>query len=145
MFENNSVWETGGGIEVYGSNNVTTLRNCLIRNNHADLNGGGLILGNYATVILDNCTITGNSAGQAAGGVDVSWYSRLEGEQATIMDNTAPIGPDGGVASFAVAVLTCCEVDPAAWSVTGTFSLDNAGCGVGQEPVSWGEVKSLFR
>ena len=145
IVENNAVWETGGGVEVFGSKAHLILRNCLIRGNTADRGAAGLQVGSSGRATLENCTITENTAGLYGGGVNVGSYSRLEALQTTILGNTASLGPDGTISSTSMATLTCCEVDLDFWDVAGSLTVDDEGCGVAAEHVTWGEVKSLFR
>ena len=62
--------EEGGGIKTFGE---TTLRNCAIKNNKANKEGGGIFNDNKdgakGDLTLENCTIVGNSTKKTGGGV----------------------------------------------------------------------------
>ena len=143
--EDNVVWETGGGVEVFGHGAVATLRRCLIRRNSAGQGAGGLSVGNYGHVILENCQIVDNEAEDYSGGINLGTSTILEATETTILGNAAPTGPDGGIGSSASATLTCCVIDVDSWNVLGSLTLQNDGCGVAAETLTWGAIKAIFR
>ncbi len=51
---------SGGGLANYGG--TTTLTNCTVSGNSADVAGGGLYTNSAGTTTLTNCTVSGNSA-----------------------------------------------------------------------------------
>ena len=137
--------ESGGGVEVYGSVATTTLRDCVIRRNSAGIFGGGLVVANGGSATLENCEITGNSAGNSAGGVALEYEATLETSDSKIRNNTAPDGADGSVSGSASALLMCCDVELANWTVDGTLAIDDENCSIATEDASWGRLKSRFR
>ncbi|MGD9547143.1 MAG: nitrous oxide reductase family maturation protein NosD [Candidatus Krumholzibacteriia bacterium] len=143
--ENNVVWETGGGIELLGYYAYAVIRDCVIRNNTADIGGAGLYVYRSRNVVLENVTITGNRGGEYAGGVEFASYAIVSALACTILDNEAPSAPDGRLGSLAAMTLNCCDVDPDRWILDGTALFTNDGCEVGDEPVSWGDLKATFR
>lgn len=142
-FENNTVWETGGGVEVIGSAAQATLRDCVISGNAAGINGAGLWVGGWGRVVLERCTIVENSADEQGAGVFLNG-GFLNAVDSTILDNLAPDLADGVVATGSAATLNCCEFTPEAWGGNGTLTVINDDCDVAEEPASWGDVKALF-
>ena len=143
--ENNTVLETGGGVEVLNARAVAVLRSCAITGNSARYGGGGLYVGNGGHAILETCTIVGNSAGEYGGGVTLDYGSVLEATESSIRDNEAPRGADGDVSVQAAATLRCCDVDTTAWAVRGSLVIDDEGCGIPVEPATWSGLKARFR
>lgn len=144
-FENNTVWETGGAVELLGPAAIAILRNCLIQGNSAVLGAGGLYVGDHSRARLEGCTITGNTAQDFGGGLHLSYYAVLEARETTILGNSAPTGPDGHSGATATATLTCCQVDLASWAFGGSLIVDDEGCAVGTKDLTWGAFKALFR
>ena len=144
LVENNTVWETGGGVEVQNAGAVAILRGCVITGNSARYGGGGLYVGYDGRAVLESCTISGNSAGEYGGGVVLAFGAHLEATETYIRDNSAPRGPDGDVYADAAAVLTCCDIDLAAWHAAGSLIVDDEDCGVPTQPATWSGVKALF-
>ncbi|MBU2501085.1 right-handed parallel beta-helix repeat-containing protein [bacterium] len=145
IVEDNTVWETGGGIELLGYYAYAVLRDCVIRNNTADIGAAGLYVYRSRNVVLENVTITGNTGGEYAGGVEFGSYAIVRAESCTILNNTAPSGPDGRLSSLAAMTFNCCEVDPTRWVLDGQATFTWDGCEVGDEAVSWGDLKATFR
>lgn len=143
--EDNSVWESGGGVEVLGPRAVANLRDCVIRRNAAGLAGGGLSVGLYGRVILERSVISGNSAADHGGGICLDGGAVLTAVEATILDNAAPAGSDGYVGSSSAATLNCCGIAADAWFGPGQLIVTHDNCAVAGEPVGWGEVKAMFR
>lgn len=88
VFTNNTSLRQGGGIVVREdtsrhSENVTTIRNCLVANNRTmlstgDSNGGGIHFVTYNPVSIENCTIVSNvTAYSVSGGVHNRYGGRL--------------------------------------------------------------------
>jgi hypothetical protein len=144
LVENNTVLETGGGVEIQNAGAFAVLRGCVITGNSARYGGGGLYVGYDGRAVLESCTISGNSAGEYGGGVVVAFGAHLEATETFIRDNSAPSGPDGDVYADAAAVLTCCDIDLAAWHVAGSLIIDDEDCGVPTRPTTWSGVKALF-
>lgn len=75
----------GGAILIYGTDNVT-ISNCVIRNNHAEIGGGGIALYNSAATV-QNCKIYNNSVSPAnpvsayGGGLYVRGNAFIENNQ----------------------------------------------------------------
>ncbi len=143
--EDNEVWETGGGIELLGYYAYAEIRDCVIRNNTADIGAAGLYVYRSRNVVLENVTITGNTSGEYAGGVEFASYAIVTGLACTILDNEAPSAPDGRLGSLAAMTFNCCDVDPDRWILDGTAVFTEDGCEVGNEAVGWGELKATFR
>jgi len=58
----------GGGIYCAGSS--PSIDNCIIRDNHAKIDGGGIYCDDNSNPSISNCTITGNTAdGRDGGGI----------------------------------------------------------------------------
>ncbi len=145
-FEGNSVLESGGAVEVFNASAVAILRNCVIRNNAAQLWAAGLYVGSGGRAALENCTISGNAAQDHGGGIDVDWEGTLDATASTIMGNSAPVAPDGcAYSENTTVILRCCTVDLARWEIHGSLTVDSEGCAVETEDRSWGEVKLLYR
>ena len=88
VFTNNTSLRQGGGIVVREdtsrhSENVTTIRNCLVANNRTtlsggDSNGGGIHFVTYNPVSIENCTVVSNvTAYSVSGGVHHRYGGRL--------------------------------------------------------------------
>ena len=61
--------------------------------------------------------------------------------------NSSPpgMGESGYVETGNQALLNCCDTDITTWMGPGTRTLDNSDCVVGQEDLSWGSVKAMYR
>jgi hypothetical protein len=69
---NNSVIRWGGGIDVYGNNNIViTIKNSNIAYNTSGRSGGGISLSNGANAHIKNNTIVHNIGGTHGGGIRV--------------------------------------------------------------------------
>ena len=62
---------SGGGIFA-GPGTSLSIRNCLIRNNHAAVGGGGLKIGANSGVVVYNCRFEDNTAGRIGGGISIA-------------------------------------------------------------------------
>lgn len=57
----------GGGFLI--SQTSPTIRNCIITDNHASLNGGGIFAVKFANPLIEDCVIDANEAGLDGGGI----------------------------------------------------------------------------
>ena len=83
------------------------INNSVIRNNSADLNGGGI--NSIGDVTLNNTTVSGNTAGVNGGGIEAGGISNsaisgsLSLVNSTISENIAGMNGGGVLASFSVS------------------------------------------
>jgi len=71
--------DDGGG--VYARSGFT-IRNSVIKNNHADDDGGGLFM--WSTTVISNCVIHSNSTGDQGGGVLLLYFSSSSDPQPVV-------------------------------------------------------------
>jgi len=76
----------GAGVRIIASS--VALRNCVIRGNTADGNGGGISNITASVLRLVNCVISGNAAGSRGGGIQ-SYQSTLAVTNCTIANNAS--------------------------------------------------------
>ncbi|MBN1511116.1 MAG: hypothetical protein JXB13_03810 [Phycisphaerae bacterium] len=81
----------GAGARIVDS--TIELRNCVIRGNTADGNGGGIVNSAGSILTLVNCVISGNTAGIRGGGIQ-NYRSTLTATNCTIVNNAS--GAEGG-------------------------------------------------
>jgi hypothetical protein len=83
----------GGGM-VSRSPDGPTIRNCVFRNNRAEVGGGGLFVTNGSTSRIESCTFDGNLAGVQGGGAYASGTGTdtVVIERCTFIGNASPIG-----------------------------------------------------
>jgi hypothetical protein len=99
----------GGGISISGTSSGgpgVTIRNCLIRENFADIGGGVYIEATFGATVVD-CTIVGNRAGSQAGGMYAAAGSvpvRIQG--CSFIGNAGPLG--GGLLVYYIGQVTNC-------------------------------------
>ncbi len=150
---NCEIRDNGGGIYIYGytemkSFDSLTVNDTSITGNVADYGGG--IRMEDAHVQLTRCTITGNNASGLGGGVFTSMWGTLpqggsfEAEDCIIRDNTAFSGPDGYSLAYPIH-LNCCDVEQSMWVGGTAIIITEEDCGVANESMSWGDLKSLWR
>jgi parallel beta-helix repeat protein len=143
--DNKGDWR-GGAIMLWDV--TATFTNCSFTNNVTD-GCGGAIYSNHDFITLTNCLFTGNSAWE--GGVicledSVQGASLLIAENTHFLGNNAiNMGTDGYIGVGSEASLRCCQTDSSLWINYGTFILDNDGCEIATESVTWGEIKALYR
>lgn len=65
----------GGGMSIIEQYGVTTVRDCIMRDNHADFGGGGVYIQDSRDVALLGCKIRNNSASLFGGGGILSYYN----------------------------------------------------------------------
>ena len=124
--------DDGGAI----SARTIDIDDCIFENNAATGDGGALHV--LATETVENLTFIDNSA--ARGGAVWS-LKALALRDCRFDGNTAPVGPDGYADSV---ILSCTSSDPAAWAAH-SITLDNEGCEVPSETMSFSRLKSLYR
>jgi len=81
--------ERGAGVYMTGGE----LRNNLIQDNHASLEGGGIYT-HYFTSTITNCTVVGNSAGSRGGGIHLNGGIDLLVASCIIRGNQAPVAAE---------------------------------------------------
>ena len=150
---NCEIRDNGGGIIIFGYTDMKsfdslTVNDTSITGNAADRGGG--IHSEDAYVQLTRCTITGNHASWFGGGVLTDmWFTwpyggSFEAEDCIIRDNTAVNGPDGYAFVYQIH-LNCCDVDQGMWDGFVPVIFTEEGCGVANESMTWGDLKSLWR
>jgi predicted outer membrane repeat protein len=146
LFLGNTADQQSGGALRCGDADVT-LQNCRFEGNSAGTEGGAVYCaywhGPTSTLDLLSCTLVDNTAGVSGGAIHLLSGAVLKGMNTDFAGNNAPAGADGSVVTGGDAMLTCCLTDPGLWE--GTIILDDSGCTVSTESVSWGAVKALFR
>jgi hypothetical protein len=146
LFTDNAVYGNGsGGAMVCWDMAAATLEHCLFNGNSASV-GGGLFCWS-ASATLDNCSVNGNQA-STGGGIALASGSSLSAYNTDILNNTAALGADGYIGYESQALLTCCEVDTATFTVEGgSLILDNEDCGgvIKTKTDSWGGMKDAYR
>jgi len=91
LFENNN-GKVGGAILLINSEPRITVRNCVIRNNHATLAGGGIFAINV-TATLEDLLIVGNDSSNKGGGISVSGlHPDCQVIRCTVVGNEAALG-----------------------------------------------------
>jgi len=65
----------GGGMCIIEQYGITTVRDCVMRDNHADFGGGGVYIQDSGDVTLLGCNIRNNSASLFGGGGILSYYN----------------------------------------------------------------------
>ena len=84
----------GGGIYISNDNGTVTVRNCVIKDNEASLNGGGMYV--YSgTVNVINCVFDNNNAGGDGGGMYINNGANAKIDQCSFTNNKAT-GANGG-------------------------------------------------
>ena len=143
VFDTNTATE-GAGLFLTGIC-APEIRDCSVSGGHLCVYGAGISWAGSGTALLERCTVTGNTAIESAGGFECvtsgAWAVLRDCE---IGGNSAPVGPDGFVASGAEVILHCCRIDLESWAVFGTVTVDD-DCGVPVRQRTWGGVKSLYR
>jgi hypothetical protein len=100
-FYNNSAGDIGGALSLWSSDPTSIIRDCIIENNQAGLQGGGIYNQRF-TVEITGSVIRNNTAGETGGGLfletgglkDGNWTTDLT--SCTVVGNGAPSG--GGIA-----------------------------------------------
>jgi len=90
VFSGNSTESHGGGVYVH--NYVSTIRDCLFLDNHADGKGGGIASGWWGLPEIIGCTFARNSAGVGGGAVAFEERGVCRVAQCTFYANEAPEG-----------------------------------------------------
>ena len=90
-FENNTA-DYGGGI-FGGSIGETIFENIVVRNNTANVNGGGIYLDRGSCNILTNCTVTGNYSKEDGAGIWIN--DDFEAKDLTVTGNESDNGVGG--------------------------------------------------
>ncbi len=146
LFLGNAAESTSGGALRVGDADVT-VESCRFEANTAGTEGGAIYAaywwGPHATLDLLDCTLVDNIAGTAGGAVHVLASAVFYAWNTDFAGNAAPAGADLSVLVGGEATLACCLTSPALWS--GVVVLDNDGCAVPADVVSWGGVKALYR
>jgi hypothetical protein len=93
IFEDNQA-EYGAGIALFNSYESSTFSECIIRDNHAVMAGGGLFAGNIAFT-LENSIISANRSNDKGGGISVLNIQASTVTGCTIAENAANWG--GGI------------------------------------------------
>lgn len=124
--------DDGGAI----SARTIDIDDCIFENNEATGDGGALQV--FATETVESLTFIGNSA--ARGGAVWS-LKALTLTDCMFDGNTAPVGPDGYADTVTLA---CTSSDPAAWAAS-PVTVDNDGCEVPSETMTFSRLKTLYR
>lgn len=91
--------KSGGAVFLINSEPSITVRDCVIRDNHATRYGGGLVA-YHCTFVLEDCLVTGNDSNEGGGGLAVfnitddapDVYLRGRLTRLTVADNDSPLG-----------------------------------------------------
>jgi len=103
VFVGNTSETLGGAILAMGWNNLPIqIKNCLIAENTANLEGGGLSANIGAWVNMENCTVTGNIVtndlyGTGGGVVSTEYMAWVQINNSIFWDNFAAYGPQVAV------------------------------------------------
>lgn len=106
VLEDGNTTSSGGAINLVNEDSSIVINNSVIRNNSADLNGGGI--SSIGDVTLNNTTVSENTADVNGGGVEAGGISNsaIRGililNSSTISNNTASMNGGGVLASFSI-------------------------------------------
>ncbi len=135
----------GAGMRMW--NATATLTRCTFSDNAASNAGGALYLIDASATLID-CSISGNTAGDG-GGIfledSAAGASHLTTDKTVFSGNTADEGANGVVGTGSEAILICSVSDLGGFAGGGTITLNNEGCFTPTKPVTWGQVKALYR
>ncbi len=136
VFADNTADEMGGALALAFDHVLDSV----FQDNRSVL-GGALI----DTEQIDHCRFEGNVATQQGGAV----YSRIANRDHTFTycrfsGNSAPIGSDGSLPFCSLLRLVCCSPSRLTWQAP-TIELEDEGCAVSNEQMSFGGLKSIFR
>jgi predicted outer membrane repeat protein len=98
----NNIARLGGGIYNFANSMLTLQNNTLLRDNHADVAGGGLY--NEGTATLTNVTVSGNSSANDGGGLLNSGSGMATLIKVALSGNSAA-DAGGGLMNFNTAIL----------------------------------------
>ena len=107
VLEGGNTTSSGGAINLVSEDSSVVINNSVIRNNSADLNGGGI--SSIGDVTLNNTTVSGNTADVNGGGIEAGGISNsaISGSlrllNSTISKNIAGMNGGGVLASFSVS------------------------------------------
>lgn len=132
----------GGGINCY-SGNTGMIESSLFEGNQASWGGALRIWSNSSVDVLD-CSIHSNTAWQYGGALSVLWSTDFTVMNTDFGSNAAPSGAEGFIEDGGSVLLNCCILEPSQWEGAGTWSIDNEGCSVSNERMTWGELKQRF-
>ena len=109
VLEGGNTTSSGGAINLVSEDEDSSLviNNSVIRNNSADLNGGGISI-LAGDITLNNTTVSGNTAGEDGGGIEAGRITGTIGTNlslinSTISKNTAGMNGGGVLADFGMS------------------------------------------
>ena len=133
----------GGGINCY-SGNTGSIESSLFEGNEASW-GGGLRVWSNSSIDIVDCSIHLNSASIHGGALSVSNSTSFAVINTDFVDTSAPVGADGFIEDSCTVVLECCITSPSDWAGYGSWVIEDDGCSVRNDQISWGTLKHLFR
>ncbi len=99
------VHNAGAGVRIVDSS--VALRNCVVRGNTANGNGGGIQSMSGSVLTLVNCVVSGNAAGNRGAGIQ-SYQTTLTATNCTIVNNESGAEGGGSFSNESTVTLTNC-------------------------------------